>query len=335
MVHDQLSITNGRVALPNEREDLRDIVLTADADPFFAQNMFLNFGDLGGVVKSYVESYQARTDSNKKMDTISDMKKFIEQYPEFRKLSGNVSKHVALMSELSRLVSDRKLLDVSELEQSFACNDNHTNDLRSLQQLLGDESIQNAAKIRLVLLYALRYERHPQNSLPLLLNMLESVCHIPTSQLSIIDVLLTFSGASARQEELFDDDGSLFSKARSGIKGLKGVENVYTQHRPHLEQTLLDLTKSRLSTSLFPFIGVESRDRPQEIIVCVVGGVTYEEAKIVREINTSVPGVRVVLGGTSIVNSRQFVDGLEQASERWPAKGRSSAKGRLSARTER
>lgn len=335
MVHDQLSITNGRVALPNEREDLRDIVLTADADPFFAQNMFLNFGDLGGVVKSYVESYQARTDSNKKMDTISDMKKFIEQYPEFRKLSGNVSKHVALMSELSRLVSDRKLLDVSELEQSFACNDNHTNDLRSLQQLLGDESIQNAAKIRLVLLYALRYERHPQNSLPLLLNMLESVCHIPTSQLSIIDVLLTFSGASARQEELFDDDGSLFSKARSGIKGLKGVENVYTQHRPHLEQTLLDLTKSRLSTSLFPFIGVESRDRPQEIIVCVVGGVTYEEAKIVREINTSVPGVRVVLGGTSIVNSRQFVVGLEQASERWPAKGRSSAKGRLSARTER
>lgn len=336
MVHDQLTIRNGRVTLPNEREDLRDIVLTADADPFFSQNMFLNFGDLGGVVKSYVESYQARTDSNKKMDTIGDMKKFIEQYPEFRKLSGNVSKHVALMSELSRVVSERKLLEVSELEQSFACNDSHTNDLRTLQQLLGDEIIQNDAKLRLVLLYALRYERHPQNALPVLLSMLDSVCHMPAHQISLIDVALTFAGASARQEELFDDD-SFFSKARSGIKGLKGVENVYTQHRPHLEQTLLELSKARLSTHLFPYGaggGGPGQDRPQEIIVCMVGGVTYEEAKVVREFNTSVPGVRVVLGGTDVINARQFVQGLEEASERWPAKGRGSAKGRLSARVD-
>lgn len=335
MVHDQLTIKNGRVALPNEREELRDIVLTADADPFFAQNMFLNFGDLGGVVKSYVESYQVRTNSNKKMETISEMKKFIEQYPEFRKLSGNVSKHVALMSELSRLVGERKLLDVSELEQSFACNDSHTNDLRTLQQLLGDDQIQNDAKLRLVILYALRYERHPQNSLPTLITMLETVCHV--SNTALIDVVLTYAGASSRQEELFDDD-SFFSKARSGIKGLKGVENVYTQHRPHLEQTLLELSKARLSTQLFPFLGNQNpsfqNDRPQEIIVCIIGGVTYEEAKVVRELNTSVPGVRVVLGGTSVVNAKQFVDGLEESSERWPAKGRVSAKGRLNARVE-
>lgn len=338
MVHDQLTISNGRVALPKEREDLRDIVLTADADPFFAQNMFLNFGDLGGVVKSYVESYQSRTNSNKKMDTISDMKKFIEEYPEFRKLSGNVSKHVALMSELSRLVADRKLLDISELEQSFACNDSHTNDLRTLQQIIGDEAVSSDAKLRLVLLYALRYERHPQNALRILLGMLESVAHLSSADLAVVDIMLSYAGAAARQGELFDDD-SIFSKARSGIKGLKGVENVYTQHRPHLEQTLLDLSKARLSSTLFPYQKSkdganhgEIRDRPQEIIVCIVGGVTYEEAKVVREFNTSVPGVRVVLGGTSIVNSTQFIKGIEEASERWPARGRGTVKGRLEAR---
>jgi hypothetical protein len=45
------------------------------------------------------------------------MKNFIKDYPEFKKLSGSVSKHVTLMSELSRTVETFKLMDVSELEQ--------------------------------------------------------------------------------------------------------------------------------------------------------------------------------------------------------------------------
>jgi hypothetical protein len=48
------------------------------------------------------------------------MKRFIEEYPEFRKLGGNVSKHVALVGELSRLVDKCKLLEVGEIEQGLA-----------------------------------------------------------------------------------------------------------------------------------------------------------------------------------------------------------------------
>jgi hypothetical protein len=48
------------------------------------------------------------------------MKRFVEEYPEFRKLGGNVSKHVALVGELSRLVERDRLLDVGEVEQGLA-----------------------------------------------------------------------------------------------------------------------------------------------------------------------------------------------------------------------
>lgn len=48
------------------------------------------------------------------------MKRFIEEYPEFRKLGGNVSKHVALVGELSRLIDKRRLLEVGEVEQGLA-----------------------------------------------------------------------------------------------------------------------------------------------------------------------------------------------------------------------
>lgn len=133
MVHELLGIENGRVDLsnvPDIRPELKEIVISQDQDPFFKKNMYQNFGDLGGNIKEYVEQYQSRTKSNMSIESIADMKRFVEDYPEFRKLSGNVSKHVTLVSELSRKVGENSLLDVSELEQSLACNDNHTNDLK-------------------------------------------------------------------------------------------------------------------------------------------------------------------------------------------------------------
>lgn len=39
-------------------------------------------------------------------------------------MAGNVSKHVAIMSELSRIMDERNLMDVSEMEQELACNHN-------------------------------------------------------------------------------------------------------------------------------------------------------------------------------------------------------------------
>jgi vacuolar protein sorting-associated protein 45 len=133
MVHEILGIHNGRVDLsdvPDVRPELKEVVLSQDQDPFFKKNMFLNFGDLGGNIKDYVEQYQSKTKNSSNIESISDMKRFIEEYPEFRKLSGNVSKHVTLVGELSRRVGAENLLEVSEVEQSLACNDNHAADLK-------------------------------------------------------------------------------------------------------------------------------------------------------------------------------------------------------------
>lgn len=142
MVHDVLGITNGRVDLssaPDIKDDLREIVISPEQDSFFAKNLYNNFGDLGANVKSYVSDYQAKSFSTSgqgaakgqgRIETIADMKRFVEEYPEFRKLGGNVSKHVALIGELSRIVEVRKLLEISELEQSLACSENHRDDLR-------------------------------------------------------------------------------------------------------------------------------------------------------------------------------------------------------------
>lgn len=110
----------------------QDVVLSPTADAFFANHMFANFGDLGASLASYVKDFQSRSlaSNPKSIETVADMKRFVEEYPEFRKLGGNVSKHVALVGELSRIVERDGLLGISEVEQSLASNESHTADLK-------------------------------------------------------------------------------------------------------------------------------------------------------------------------------------------------------------
>lgn len=105
-------------------------MLNPDHDPFYKKNMYLDLGELGNNIKVYVDEFQAKHKSTTKLESIGDMKRFVEEYPEFKKLGGNVSKHVTLVSELSRLVGQGSLLEVGELEQNLAVSENHSSDLR-------------------------------------------------------------------------------------------------------------------------------------------------------------------------------------------------------------
>ena len=86
------------------------------------------------------------------------MQRFVESYPEFRRTSGNVTKHVNVMSELSKMVEVKKLLDVSRLEQDIATAGNKGEQARELQSMLDDPQLNSLEKLRLVLLYSVRYE---------------------------------------------------------------------------------------------------------------------------------------------------------------------------------
>ncbi len=86
------------------------------------------------------------------------------------------------------------------------------------------------------------------------------------------------------------------------------MENIYTQHTPRMGQTISNLIKGRLKESTHPFVeGGTTKDKPQDIVIFMVGGATYEEARLIAQVNASTPGVRIVLGGTSVLNSDMFI----------------------------
>lgn len=47
-----------------------------------------------------------------------------------------------------------------------------------------------------------------------------------------------------------------------------------------------------------------------QVIVFIVGGSTFEEAKAVADWNERNPGMRVVLGGSDVLNSDMFLEAL-------------------------
>ncbi|TIA79440.1 hypothetical protein E3P98_03289 [Wallemia ichthyophaga] len=335
MVHDLIGLENDKVDLrafdnisPSQKQLL--LSLTSDNDSFYTRNAFANFGDLGANVKQYVSDYQAKiggNDSVKNIETISDMKKFVESYPEMKKLGNNVSKHVTLIGELSKLVDDKKLLQVSELEQSLASNESHSSDLRAIKEMIDSPDIPQESKVRLSILYALRYQKMPSNAIQAVVSQLLQQ-GIPQHRVALVYVMLNLAGADKRQDDLFMND-NFFSRGRSALKGLQGVENVYTQHTPHLSQTVDLLMKGRLKESSYPAMAPFSPTqqqpdasvytyRPQEVIVFIVGGTTYEEARSVTLLNEQMAkegsASRVILGGNTVLNSRQFLDMMADAA---------------------
>jgi len=319
MLHELLSMDNNRIDMskvPNIRPELEMIVMSASQDPFFEENTLSNFGDLGVSIKRYVEDYQKQTKNTAKIESIEEMQQFVDQYPEFRKLSGNVSKHVAVVHELSRLVETNGLLEASQLEQEIACSDNRQEHYKSVCDMLRGDRITNMERLRLVLLYALRYEG--DNSIAQLKKLLLD-CSIGEDQVALIDQMLRYAGQHVRSVDLFQNK-SWSSYAKSAItRHVQGVENVYTQHKSHLASVADSLMKGRLKESAYPFFEAgyrSSSTREQRVpraIIFMIGGTTYEEARDITELNKAAEGGRsIVLGGTTIHNSRSFLTDVAQ-----------------------
>jgi hypothetical protein len=227
MVHELLGLNRNRVVLkgaPGVRQDLEEVVLSSTQDKFFLAHRHANYGDLGGAIKSLLDGYQRDAKMNEQISSVGDMQSFMERYPAFRSQAHNVSKHVALMSELSRLVEVCKLMDVSALEQELACNDDHAAQHRELLDKVRGVETKAADKLRLALLYALRYEGGLCNLEKLKRELIDA--GLLQHKVDLLDLILRHGGKARRAPGLYGD-GSIISRMAKNLKtGLTGVENV-------------------------------------------------------------------------------------------------------------
>jgi vacuolar protein sorting-associated protein 45 len=311
MVHELLGLNYNRVILkgaPNITKDLEEIVLSCTQDEFFSKNRYSNFGDLGVAVKDLLAEYQKLAKKNENLNSIDDMKNFLDRYPKFRAESVNVSKHVAVISELSRLTDVCQLLDISELEQEIACANDRNLHKQELTARIRNPKVNAADKVRLAILYLIKYESYNDTNE---IKGLLAEQNVPSNKISLLDSVLQYCGEARRAPGLFSQ-GGIFTRLTKTLTGVGGTQNVYTQHQPVLYFILQQLGKGSLKDSTFPPLVTSatansSSRQFKEVIIYFVGGVTYEEAYRVAEFNSQNTGTRVLLGGSCIHNSTSFL----------------------------
>ena len=313
MIHELLGLNNNRCSLkgaPNISKDLEEIVLSPTEDEFFRINRHKEFAEVCHNVKKLLDDYQQQSKLNENIKSIEDMQNFLERYPAFRAQSINVSKHVAIMTELLRLAESFKLPEVLHFEQELACDDDQSRHHRDLLEKIADPAIRAEDKVRLSLLYALRYEEIAQ--LGVIKQHLQNAGVIP-DLIYQLDAIINYAGIQRRAPGLYGDRSALsrFSR-RLTATIMDGIQNMDCQHVPLLMNTIEAVIKGKLKESHYPAVDVLSPGKQSEIIVFIIGGVTYEEGQKVAELNDSNNGVKVIVGGSFIHNTTSFISGIRK-----------------------
>uniref|UniRef100_A0A0K0CYD6 Vacuolar protein sorting-associated protein 45 n=1 Tax=Angiostrongylus cantonensis TaxID=6313 RepID=A0A0K0CYD6_ANGCA len=302
-VHELITINNNRVSAAGQ-----NMVLSELHDEFYAKNVSSNFGEIGQNIKLLMNEFQQKSQIHKNLDSIADMKNFVEEYPQFKKISGTVSKHVTLVGELSKIIANQNLLEISEVEQSIVAEGDHSRCLERIRVLINHPKTTRLNALRLVLLYALRFEGNPNNDI---LGLVNSLKKNPDTA-NIVKALLRYAGSARRNNDLFGE-GSTMEMTKRFIKGLKGVENIYTQHQPYIKNIIENVIKGKLSEQQYPFLpGDFLSSRLDNLIIFILGGATFEESLFVRSQNEKRMqgggGPAVLLATTFMHNTTRYVE---------------------------
>ena len=188
--------------------------------------------------------------------------------------------------------------------------------LRELLDKLASPAVKIPDKLRVGLLFALRYETCAN------LNRVRQEMRnggVPEDMVELMDTMLGYAGRRERGSGLYEvGTKDIMSKmTKSFMTNVQGVSNVYSQHVPVLIDMIQAIANGKLKNATHPYIvGKGGTDEiPKEVIIFMAGGVTYKEASKVSEFNQNNVGkMRVILAGSTIHNSTSFLEELKNLS---------------------
>ncbi|CAR29221.1 hypothetical protein ZYGR_0Z01420 [Zygosaccharomyces rouxii] len=330
MINEYIGVKRNMVDLskvPDIDKDLQKVTLSPRQDSFFKDTMYLNFGELGDKIKQYVDNYKDKTNTNSQINSIEDIKNFIEKYPEFRKLSGSVAKHMAIVGELDRQLQMRDVWEVSEVEQNLSVHKDDPEDFRDLVKILESPKIDKYYKLKLACIYALR-QGNNNSQLNEIVQILQKQPLFPVDDINLFHKFRRIFGQNQavdegqgrywERDDLLSELTKRFnSKVRNADSG-----NVFMQHIPKISKLLTDFSKNKVPKEQFKTLEETETSRnanasppSQDLIVFVVGGVTFEEARFVHEFNETMRGkMRVILGGTSVISTHEYMESIRQTN---------------------
>ena len=322
MLHEFFALKNGRIRLESPGMEA-EYVMSVEGDDFYSQNLFLPIWKVAEGVQDLVSRYHQMSQMASNFATIADMKRFMEDYPEYKRLGVHVNKHVTLASELMKLSESQGLRAMSEFEQELVSQSEWTPQTawsKLVPFLKPDSSLTRYHKLRLCMLVL----AHVGINLPL-----DSLSRLYGFSDDDVDFLkyfyLTRSEKDQPSASSDSSNAEAFGVLRKGIIGglaqltststapeIKAQMTPLTRHVPKLVTILDSALKNKLPSQTHPYLQTEfdtatEIEKPKDIIIAVLDGCTFEEARFVALCNQVYPGVRITLASNFVHNSRSYI----------------------------
>ena len=273
-----------------------------------------------------------------KATSLNDMRDMLASLPQFQETRDRFSLHMALAQECMKIFEQRKLPLIGLVEQNCAVR--WTSDgrlpktvLEEMVPLLADPALSVSDRQRLLLLYIIFKD-----------GLLEED----------LKKLVMHAGLSSREAVVFKNLDLLGLKATTDLKAHKNWSKVARRRKipetdedayeisryvPALQYILESLQNGTLSKENFPFTKDEPvdatiksqgslrrarpnwakqrpavRDDRQRVIVYIIGGATYSEARVAYQLSES-QNVEVILGSSDFITPERFVKNLTRARD--------------------
>ena len=153
LVDEFLGIENGAVKVSDQVK----VFSLESGDTFIQDNWDKNYGEFTMNLSQKIEKSSKGKKNSLKMDSLEDLKKVIDEMPDMKRESNNIKKHSEIIGEVISNIQNKKIYDISELQQDIAVDDDKGDHYKRVMDMITDEKIGEMDKIKISMLFCLKY----------------------------------------------------------------------------------------------------------------------------------------------------------------------------------
>lgn len=293
-------------------------IFARGTDDFFLDaNWASNYGELTRDLHSHLERLKKTSGGSKKLQTVAEMEEALSKMPEGNKELATIQKHSEICAEIQRVVEARDLYEVSQLQQDIIVENNKAQQFKDLQSLFNKKNVTQQDKIKLACLFCLKYSDDSER-----VAGIKRALSVQNIDPDVVGAVCEYSSSSRRvPAELFSRVGDLMEKVNfeSIFSKFKEEEkNIYERYQPKVVEVVTQLLKGKLkkteyiTKTLNKFEDIK-KDGKKNVLVFIVGGVTYQEGRELHKAGLK-GGFDVIVGANNLLNSEEFLNQLRKSN---------------------
>eukprot|EP00045_Choanoeca_perplexa_P005288 m.44700 g.44700 ORF g.44700 m.44700 type:complete len:545 (+) comp13041_c0_seq4:172-1806(+) len=316
LIHDIVGVDQGRL----QRHNLNSIQLPAELrhkafspfqDAFLRQSRFATWPEVITMQQSLRDKYsqQKKLQEGVHQGSLKDMKTFLLNYDDYESIRDSAELHIGLLTSMGVGFYDRACasgtVDMLDEQTQLFAERKRKASKRRIEELMPERKLHSSDKLRMGMLHCIKHAGDESEAAGIA-SLLEQQ-GVPRGCCRAVQHAssMAASGQPGVTGDCFKYISSLTYQQESE------VDLFVFQHTPLLATRLKQLEKDNLSTRAFPWQG-KAGSRPKRVIVFMVGGIAYEEVKLVNTVNKTTE-MQVLLGGTYVHNLSTLCEELNSA----------------------